>query len=238
MSSVPGKLYILATPIGNLADLSQRAVSTLASADALLAEDTRSARRLLSHLGLSKPAHSLFGENERAKIRPFLEMLERGRNLVLLSEAGTPAVSDPGQYLVREALLAGIPVVPVPGPSALTTALSVSGLPAVPSLFLGFLPKKSGKRKKLIERSAGAQATLVVFVGPHDAVEVVSDLLDILGDRPATLCRELTKMFEEVKAASLAELFDDLKARPQIRGEITLVIGPPLEPTRHPSRTP
>lgn len=223
---MPGKLYILATPIGNLSDLSPRAVATLRDADALLAEDTRSARRLLSHLGLSKPAYSLFGENERAKIQGLLDFLERGKNLVLLSDAGTPAVSDPGQFLVRAALLAGIPVVPLPGPSALTAALSVSGLPAVPSLFLGFLPKKSGKRKKLLERTKSVEATLVVFAGPHDALDVVSDLLEVLGDRPVTLCRELTKMFEEVKAATLAALLADLQARKEIRGEITLVIGP------------
>ena len=221
-----GKLYVVATPIGNLGDLSQRAISTLAAADLILAEDTRSARRLLTHLGLSKPVQSLFGENEKAKTGHLAELLMRGQTLVLVSEAGTPAVSDPGQHLVHAALEAQILVVPIPGPSAVTAALSVSGLPSVPSLFLGFLPKKRGKRRKILVRVKDSGATLVIFAGPHDVLKVMEDILTVLGNRDATLCRELTKMFEEVRTAPLADLIGLLKARDEIRGEITLVVAP------------
>lgn len=223
----PGCLFILATPIGNLQDLSPRALKVLKEKNFFCTENTQSLKKILTSFSLSSPQHilSYYGEKEKSRVGKILHWLREGKDVVLATESGTPGVSDPGMYLVRAALKEGIPVVPVPGPSALSTALSVSGFPSTPSVFLGFLPARRGKRRKLLKACGDLKATLVIFVPPHDAISLLQELLEILGNREATLCREMTKMYEEIKLSTLSEFLQDFQSRREIRGEITLVIS-------------
>jgi len=223
----PGCLFILATPIGNLQDLSLRALKVLKEKNFICTENTHSLKKILTSFSLSSPQHilSYYGEKEKSRVEKILRWLREGKDVVLVTESGTPGVSDPGMYLVRAALKEGIPVVPVPGPSALSTALSVSGFPSTPSIFLGFLPARRGKRRKLLASCGDFGATLVIFIPPHDAIPILKEMLEILGDRPVTLCREMTKMFEEIKRSTLSELLQDFLSRKEIRGEMTLVIS-------------
>jgi len=219
-----GTLYLVATPIGNLEDLTRRAERILREADLVAAEDTRHTRHLLSSLGLSKPLFSHHEHNEAKSAAALLAELEQGKSVALVSDAGTPGLSDPGLRLVRLAQAAGIPVVPVPGPSALAAALSAAGIPGEEFSFLGFLPaKKSARRKKLLALKNRPER-LVLFEAPHRLAESLLDLAEVLGDREATLLRELTKLHEEVRRSSLRELCQQAKAR-SLKGEITLVIA-------------
>jgi 16S rRNA (cytidine1402-2'-O)-methyltransferase len=229
---VPGKLLVVATPIGNLDDLSPRARAALAGADLVACEDTRRTGLLLHHLGISRPLVSLHEHNERQRLPRLLADLEAGSTIALASDAGTPLLSDPGFLLVREAAARGIPVEPVPGPSALLAALVASGLPPYPFTFGGFPPPRSAKRRAFYRRLGGLGHTLVVYESPHRLLASLADALAELGDRPAAAGRELTKLHEEVLRGSLSELLARLAERPALKGEFTLVIGGAIEEVR------
>ena len=219
-----GVLYVVATPIGNMGDFTARAVNVLGKVSLVAAEDTREARRIFTRYGLQTSLTSFFEHNEVRKLPEILQYLEQGKNVALISDAGTPLISDPGYRLVRAAQERGIPVVPVPGPSAVMAALSVAGLPTDRFLFVGFLPRKAGKRRKELERLSEVPYTLVLFESPHRLVKTLQDLGNTFGDRTVVLCRELTKAYEEILRGTPEELLETLEDR-KIRGEITLVIA-------------
>ena len=228
----PG-LVLVATPIGNLADLSPRAAAALAAADLVLCEDTRHSARLLQHHGIAARTSPLHDHNEEERLPGLLDQLREGRRVALVSDAGTPVMSDPGFRLVRAVIAAGLPVTAVPGPNAAVTALVLSGLPPQPFLFLGFPPPRAAARRAAFGRlraaeRAGLAATLVWYEAPHRLAEALADLAEAFGDRPAAVARELTKRFEEVRRGGLAELAAHYAAH-EARGEITLVVGPAAE---------
>jgi len=220
-----GRLLVVATPIGNLDDLSPRARRAFEEADLVACEDTRRTGLLLSRLGVKRPLVSLHEHNERQRLPRLLAALERGETVVLASDAGTPLVSDPGYLLVREAAARGVRIEPVPGPSALLAALVVSGLPPHPFTFCGFPPPKRGKRQSFYRRFAELDHTLVVYESPHRLAASLADALEVLGDRPAAVARELTKLHEEVLRAPLSEILAEIEARPALKGEIVVVLG-------------
>jgi 16S rRNA (cytidine1402-2'-O)-methyltransferase len=239
---VPGRLLLVATPIGNLGDLSARATQALADADLVACEDTRHSGKLLAHLGLKKPLVSLHEQNERRRIPELVRALEAGRTIAVVSDAGTPLLSDPGYPLVRAALAAGARVEPIPGPSALLAALVASGLPPYPFTFAAFPPPKSGKRRTYYRRFAALGHTLVVYESPHRLVASLDDAVAVLGaDRPAALARELTKLHEEIVRGTLAELAAGARDR-KLLGEFVLVVGagpaPELQVDEEESRDP
>jgi 16S rRNA (cytidine1402-2'-O)-methyltransferase len=221
----PGVLHVVATPIGNLEDLSVRALRILREADLVACEDTRHTGRMLRGHGITTPTTSYFEHNERWKGDRILEALRAGQSVALVSDAGTPGISDPGYRLVRDARAEGLPVVPVPGPSAATAALSVSGLPTDRFLFVGFLPARSGARRRALEELSDVRPTLVIYESPTRILKSLEAMAEILGDRDAFLCREATKLHEEYVPGSLLALRDELAARPTIRGEIVLVVA-------------
>lgn len=224
----PG-LHIVATPIGALADVTLRALETLAAADLVLCEDTRVTRKLTTHYGVQTPL-AAYHEHNAAEMRPrVLARLAEGARIALVSDAGTPLVSDPGYKLVRDAIAAGAAVTAAPGASAVLTALVLSGLPSDRFFFEGFLPPKSQARKARAAEIARVPATLVFYeTGPRVAA-ALADLAEVLGPRPAALCRELTKRFEEVRRGTLAELAEALAQEPAPKGEIALVVSAPPE---------
>ncbi|WP_181706353.1 16S rRNA (cytidine(1402)-2'-O)-methyltransferase [Chthonobacter rhizosphaerae] len=224
----PG-LYAVATPIGNLGDVTLRALEVLAGADLIVCEDTRVTRTLLDRYGIRKPM-AAYHDHNAARERPrLLAMLLGGKTLALVSDAGTPLVSDPGYKLVDEALAAGVKVIPIPGASALLAALVAAGLPTDAFTFLGFLPPKSAGRRGRLGQFRTVPATLVLYESPHRAAETLADMAAVLGpDRPGVLARELTKRFEEVRRGTLAELAEGALADPP-RGEIVLLAGPPVD---------
>jgi 16S rRNA (cytidine1402-2'-O)-methyltransferase len=222
----PG-LHVVATPIGNLSDITLRAIATLAAADAVIAEDTRVSHNLLAHYGVTTPLVA-YHEHNAAAMRPhLLARLAEGAALALISDAGTPLVSDPGYKLVTEALAAGIAVTSVPGPSAVLAALVVAGLPTDRFFFEGFLPPKSAARRARINELASVPATLVFFESPRRLVEMLADLAAELGDRPAAVARELTKLYETIRRGALAELAAHFGAQAPPKGEIVVIVGPP-----------
>ena len=220
-----GTLFVVATPLGNLDDLTFRAVKCLKGVHLIACEDTRRTAKLLNHLGIKKPLISCFEHNEHARIDELLARIGRGEDVALVSDAGTPTISDPGFPLVRAALMRGIRVSPIPGPSALVAALSVSGLPTDEFLFAGFLPRTVAARRTRLQRLQGHRATLVFYESPHRVVDSLADMIAILGDRDAFLCREVTKLHEELKRGSLSEIAKDLVARVEVLGEIVLVVA-------------
>ncbi len=223
----PG-LHLVATPIGNLGDITLRALWVLRSVDRILCEDTRVTARLLAHFGIGTPLQAYHDHNAE-RVRPaVLAALRRGQTLALVSDAGTPLVSDPGYKLVREALAEGLPVTAAPGPSAALTALILSGLPPDAFLFAGFLPPRSAARRKALGRWTELAATLVFFEGPSRLESCLADLAAVLGDRPAAIGRELTKRHEEMRRGTLTELAEHYRAAPTPRGEVVIVVGPPL----------
>jgi len=223
----PG-LYLVATPIGNLGDITIRALSVLARADVILCEDTRHSRTLLAHFSVATPTRP-YHEHNAARERPrVLRELEAGGRIALISDAGTPLVSDPGWKLVRAALDAGHRVEALPGASAALAGLSVAGLPTDTFLFAGFLPPKSAARRARIAELKDAPGTLVLFEAPSRVGEALADLAAVLGDRPAALARELTKLHEGVRRASLNELAATA-AMGAIKGEVVILVGPPRE---------
>lgn len=223
-----GELGLVATPIGNLGDLSTRAADYLKTVDAIACEDSRITIRLLQHLGLKKPLLS-YHDHNADEMRPrLLERVQRGEKIALVSDAGTPLISDPGFKLVREAAALGLKVTALPGPSAPIMALILSGLPTDRFLFLGFLSAKSAAKRTELEEVANLRASLILFETAPRLVAALDDLKAVLGNRPAAVARELTKMFEEVRRGSLAELLDHYREAGPPKGEIVIVIGPPL----------
>ncbi len=226
-------LVLVSTPIGNLGDISPRAAEALRSAELVLCEDTRHTARLLAALGIAARVEPLHEHNEDARIPHLLRLLHQGRRIALVSDAGTPLVSDPGYRLVRAAIAAGLSVGAVPGPNAAVMALTLSGLPPQPFLFLGFPPPRQAARLAGFGRlraaeAAGLAASLIWHEAPHRLAETLADLATAFGDRPAAVARELTKRFEEVRRDTLPALAAHYAANPA-RGEITLVLGPPAE---------
>ncbi len=218
-----GTLYVVATPIGNLEDLTARARRILSEVDVIACEDTRHTRLLLAHYSIATPVVSYHEHNEARRTPDLLQRLRRGEHVALVSDAGTPALSDPGYLLIREATVAGVSVVAVPGASAVTAALTVSGLPTDRFVFLGFLPRKPGPRRRTLDEVAGVPWTLVLFESPHRIATVLQDLLAALGDRRMALARELTKRFEEVFRGTVSEALHHLQAHAP-RGEFTIVV--------------
>jgi len=229
-AAVPEGLVLVSTPIGNLGDMTARAVAVLRQADLVLCEDTRVTGRLLAAHGIAARLTPLHEHNEDARIPEALRLLRQGKRLAVVSDAGTPLVSDPGYRLVRAAIAAGLPVGAVPGANAALLALVLSGLPPHPFLFLGFAPPRRAARRAAFARlraaeRAGLAATLVWHEAPHRLAEALADLAAAFGDRPAAVARELTKRFEEVRRGGLGELAAHYREAPA-RGEITLVVGP------------
>ncbi len=227
---LPGGLYLVATPIGNAADITLRAMETLSTVDAIACEDTRVTAKLLAIHGLSKPL-IVYHEHNAEKLRPrLIQRLQKGESVALVSDAGTPLVSDPGYKLVRACRDNAIPVTALPGPSAVLGALVLSGLPTNRFLFAGFLPTKTGPRQKALSELAWIPATLVIMESPRRLAAALRDMAEILGaGREAAVTRELTKMFEEVRQAPLADLAAHYAEAGAPKGEVTLVIAPPGE---------
>jgi 16S rRNA (cytidine1402-2'-O)-methyltransferase len=221
---MPGTLYIVATPIGNLEDISLRALRVLKEADLIAAEDTRRTKKLLAHYEISTPLTSYYDEVEREKAMELVKQLQKGKTIALVSDAGTPTLSDPGFRLVREAIRAGIAVVPVPGASALLAVLSASGLPTDRFAFEGFLPAKRRERREKLQTLAKEPRTLVFYEAPHRLSETLGDILEIFGDREAVFGREVTKAYEEFVRGSLSEALAAV-GRKEPRGEITLAVA-------------
>ncbi|MBM3946315.1 MAG: 16S rRNA (cytidine(1402)-2'-O)-methyltransferase [SAR202 cluster bacterium] len=225
-----GTLYVVATPIGNLEDLTFRAVNVLRSVGLIAAEDTRTARKLLGRYGLATPVTSYHARNARGKLQAVLAALAE-HDVALISEAGTPGLSDPGSELAAEAARCGFPVVTVPGPSAVTAALAVAGLPVQRFLFLGFLPAKSGERRRALQGVAALPFALVLLEAPHRVRETLRDMLDCLGDRRVVVCRELTKVHEEVFRGTVGTALEHFTVP---RGEFTLVVEGAVEGSQRP----
>lgn len=221
-----GRLYLVATPIGNLEDITVRALRLLGEVDLVACEDTRQAAKLFHHYGISKPTLSYHEHNEASRAAELLGRLERGANIALVTDAGTPVISDPGQRLVSLCLESHIPVIPIPGPSAVIAALAASGIPAEEFVFVGFLPSRTNARRKALARLAEENRTLAIYEAPHRLVETLADALQILGRRQAVIAREITKLHEEFLRGDLAELLVHMQQKPA-RGEITVIIGPP-----------
>jgi len=224
--SGPGTLFVVGTPIGNLGDVTDRMREVLGVVDVVAAEDTRRTGSLLARLGVAAPRFvSLFEGNERDRTVELVGELRRGRSVALVSDAGMPAVSDPGFRLVRACAEAGIDVRVVPGPSAVLAALVVSGLPTDRFVFEGFLPRRSGERRARLKALAADPRPVVLFDSPRRVAGTLEDLAAVLGDRPAAVCRELTKLHEEVLRGSLTELAGEIHRRGEVRGEIAIVVG-------------
>lgn len=229
--TLPGGLYVVATPIGNLGDVTERARLTLAACDVVAAEDTRVARSLLAHLGIGARVIAVHEHNERAAAEAVLALLREGKSVALTSDAGTPAVSDPGALLVGRVRAEGFAVVPVPGPSALTAALSASGVAADGVVFAGFLPARGAERKRRLAELAAGPWAIALFESPHRIEATLADLHAALGERDVVVCRELTKRFETIARVPLAGAVDWLRAdENRSRGEFVLVVeGRPVE---------
>lgn len=229
MQSPPGSrlgcLYLVATPIGNLEDITLRALRILKEVDQIACEDTRHTQKLLNHYSIHKSLVSYHEHNEMTRAPELVVAMEEGAQIALVSDAGMPLVSDPGYRLVTLCLRHRVPVIPIPGPSALLAALSASGLPNEEFLFVGFLPARTAERRRALERLRIEDRTVILYEAPHRIEETLADAHEILGDRPACLAREVTKLHEEFRRGTLAEILTSLAERPA-RGEITLLIGP------------
>ena len=221
----PGTLFVVATPIGNLEDVTYRAVRVLKEVDVIACEDTRHTAKLLQHYGIDKPTVSYHEHNEVARAEELVGRLEQGISVAQVSDAGMPGISDPGYRVIKLAIERGIRVVPVPGPSALIAAIAASGMATDSFQFLGFLPARSGERRTMLETLLQAELTTVVYESPHRIAETLQDVVEILGaERPVVLARELTKVHEEFVRGTAAELLRQCKDR-EPKGEITLLIG-------------
>lgn len=220
-----GTLYVVATPIGNLEDITLRALRILGEVDLIAAEDTRWTRKLLNHFELKTPCISYYREKEVQRTEEILAALAAGRAVALVSDAGTPGIADPGAILVKGARLAGYRVVPVPGPCALTALLSVAGQMEAGHLFLGFLPAKAGLRRKLLRDLMAEPRPLLFYESPRRLLKSLADCLAVLGNRPAVLGRELSKIHEEVRAADLVDLLAQCQQKEQIKGECVVLLA-------------
>jgi 16S rRNA (cytidine1402-2'-O)-methyltransferase len=216
-------LHVLATPIGNLEDLSARALRILRESDAIVSEDTRTTMKLLARYEIRKPLIAYFQHSPSRRLEEILEQLKAGRSLVLVTESGTPGVSDPGARLVDAAFAAGVKVVPLPGPSAVAVAASVCGFGADAFHFAGFLPKKPGKRRRSLEALKGLEVPLIFFESPYRVAALLEDLREVLGDRRLTVCRELTKLHEEVWRTTVSQALERYR-KEEPRGEFTLAV--------------
>lgn len=225
LTIVPG-LYVVATPLGNLNDISARALATLRSVNAIVAEDTRHSKRLLQHYLINTPMFSLHQHNEREKTDQIVEKIQAGQSIALITDAGTPTISDPGHILVHAAHMAGIPVIPIPGPSALIAALSASGFPASQFIFEGFLPAKPLARLHHLQTLMHETRTLVFYEAPHRIMAMLADLIACFGpDRPAVIARELTKLYETIQAGKLETLLTNLNLHTEQQcGEFVVVV--------------
>ena len=221
---LPGTLYLVATPIGNLEDITLRALRTLKECDVVAAEDTRRTGQLLKHFAISKPLLSYFQFNEARRSEEILERLKQGQKIALVTDAGTPGISDPGERVVRAVLTAGLRVEPVPGPSALVTALTASGLGTEEFHFIGFLPHKSGQRRRKLESLRGVEGTMVLYESPYRIEKLLTELGEVYPDRQVVLARELTKKFEEFLRGTPAGLLETLRTR-SLKGEFVVMIG-------------
>jgi 16S rRNA (cytidine1402-2'-O)-methyltransferase len=220
----PGTLYLVGTPIGNVEDLSPRARKILGAVDLIAAEDTRHTRALLSRFDIHRPLVSYHDHNKDSRTPELISRLKEGASVAIVSDAGSPGISDPAFTLVRAAVSAEAPVVPIPGPSSALCALEVSGLPTDRFAFEGFLPRRSGRRRGRIEELRGERRTIIFFESPYRLKAAIRDLLDVLGDRPASISRELTKKFEETRRGTLSSLLEWVEAKPP-RGEFVLVVA-------------
>lgn len=222
----PGTLYVLATPIGNLQDMTFRALEILNSVDLIAAEDTRETRKLLFHYQVPAKGRlvSFYRDNEARKTDGLVARLQKGENIALVSSRGTPGISDPAYLLVQTARRAGITVVPIPGASALSAALSVCGLPTDRVLFIGFLPRRASRRRALLEGLREEEATVVLYESPYRVKKTLAEIFEVLGQRETTLCRELTKKFEEIKTGPISEIMDYLAPQQQPKGEFIILL--------------
>jgi 16S rRNA (cytidine1402-2'-O)-methyltransferase len=230
----PSTLYLVATPIGNLEDITLRALRTLKECDLIAAEDTRRTGVLLKRFGISKPMLSYFQFNEAKRSEQIIERLRRGEKIALVTDAGSPGISDPGEKVVKAAIAAGFRVEPVPGPSALVAALTASGLPADEFHFIGFLPHKSGQRRKKLASLVDIDGTLVLYESPYRIEKLLGELSDIFPERPIVLARELTKKFEEFLRGTPAELMEQLLSR-SVKGEFVVMIAQAQNSSKNPS---
>lgn len=217
-------LYLVATPLGNLKDITLRALDLLKAADAIACEDTRRTGQLLKHYGIESCLLSFHEHSGPGRVREIISLLKEGKKVALVSDGGTPLISDPGFPLVREAIREGIPVEAIPGPTAVVTALAASGLPTERFTFWGFLPAKSVRRRKELEEASSLEHTLVFFESPHRVLAVLREMLEIFGDREAVLSRELTKKFEEISRGRLSTLVEQFSKKKPL-GEIVLIIS-------------
>jgi 16S rRNA (cytidine1402-2'-O)-methyltransferase len=222
---VPGILYIVATPIGNLEDITLRARRILRECDLIACEDTRQTRKLLEHLDISKPLVSYHEHNEAGRAGELVAKLRAGATVALVSDAGTPLISDPGYRVVTAAIDAGVPVIPIPGVTAAMGALSASGLATDSFRFCGFLPAKTSQRRKMLEQLKQETCTLIFYEAPHRISDALTDVEAVMGSRPAVVARELTKIHEEFLRGTAAEIRAALAGRASVKGEITLLIG-------------
>lgn len=218
-------MYLVATPIGNLEDITVRALRVLQEVDLIACEDTRQTSKLLNHYGIRKEMVSYHEHNELTRAPELVIEMEQGAKVALVSDAGMPVISDPGHHLVALCLRHRVPIIPIPGPSAFVAALAVSGLPSQEFLFAGFLPARSGGRRRALKTLAQESRTLILYEAPHRIVETLRDALELLGPRPAVIARELTKVHEQFLRGTLAELLEAAEKR-ALRGEITLLIAP------------
>lgn len=229
---MPGTLFVVATPIGNLEDMTYRAVRILNEVDLIACEDTRQTRKLLDRYGIRKPMLSYHEHNERTRAEELIERLRQGANVALLSDAGTPLVSDPGYRLVSRAVEESIPIDPIPGPSAVVAALVASGMPAGAFHFGGFLPARSAQRRKALENLKDEEATVIFYEAPHRILQTLRDIDSVLGPRPVVIAREMTKIHQEFLRGTPQELLRSLSGKPSIKGEMTLLIRKPsAQPT-------
>ena len=218
-----GKLFVVGTPIGNLADITYRAVDTLNSVDFIFAEDTRVSKKLLNHYKIDKKIYSYHDHSKDSEVEKLTNLLENGNDVALISDAGTPTVSDPGYRLIRECVKKGVDIVPIPGPSAVTAALSVAGLPSDSFTFVGFLPQKKGRIKK-IEQLSEINNTIILFESPHRLLKTLNQLFEILGNRQVAIGRELTKLYEEIIRGNLKDVIQEFSKK-SVKGEIVIMIG-------------
>jgi 16S rRNA (cytidine1402-2'-O)-methyltransferase len=219
-----GTLYLVATPLGNLEDITLRALNTLREVDLIAAEDTRRAKKLFAHYQITTPVTSYFEHTSFRKTQSLIAQLKEGKNLALISEAGTPSISDPGYKLTRLAIENSIQVTPIPGPSAVIAALSASGLPTHSFIFEGFLPRKTSKRRNLFLSLQDQERTLVFYESPRRLLTTLQDLLEVLGNRHIVVARELTKMFEEIVRGNITDVITVFEGKP-VKGEITILVS-------------
>jgi 16S rRNA (cytidine1402-2'-O)-methyltransferase len=220
-----GVLYLVGTPIGNLEDITLRALRILKEVDVIACEDTRQTQKLLNHFGIEKRTTSYQEHNEAAKAAELALRMERGERVALVSDAGMPGISDPGYRVVQASIQRNIRVVPIPGPSALAASLVASGLPTDAFCFLGFLPAKQAQRRRKLKEMESLAATLVFFEAPHRILETLADVIDVLGDRSIAIAREVTKVHEEFLRGRCSQLLEELRGRSGVRGEMTLVVA-------------